>query len=83
MFLVLIFPYSAPDTSGGSVLNMGDGHYQGGQSASRVFFCFVLFRVLMTSRVGVRLPNNPSRDHLAQYSKSSAFFPRNPLGPKE
>jgi hypothetical protein len=85
MLLVLIFPYSAPDTCGGSVLNIGDGHYQGGQSrnASRAFFCFILFRVLMTSRVGARLPNNPSRDHLAQYSKSSAFFSRNPLGRKE
>ena len=71
-----IFPYPAPDTCAGSVVNMGDGHYPGGQSrnTSRVFLCLMMFRRLMTSRVGARLPNNPSRDYLAQYSKSSASF---------
>jgi hypothetical protein len=50
MLLILIFPYPEPDTGGGSALNVGDGHHQGGQSQnpSRAFLCLIVFWRLMT-----------------------------------
>ena len=69
-----IVPYPVSDTGECSVLNAGDGHYQGGQSRnpSRAFLCLIVFRRLMSSRTDMHLPNSPSRDYLAQYNQSGA-----------
>ena len=73
MLLVLIRPYLAPDTGGGSALNVGDGYHQGSQSRnpSRAFLCPVIFRRPVTFGTGVNLPNVASRDQLGQHNKSS------------
>ena len=43
--LILTFPYLSPDMDEGSVLNVGDGYYQGSQSRnpSRAFLRLVIF----------------------------------------
>ena len=58
MFPALIPPDLAPDMSGGSVLNIGDRHHQGGhvRNPSRAFFRLVVFLRLTTSRTRRTLP---------------------------
>ena len=73
-FFRLFLP--APYTGEGSVVNVGDGHHQGGQNRnrSRTFLRLIISSRLMTSRTDVNLPNNLSQNHLGQHNQSSTFI---------
>ena len=63
-----VFSYLLPNACGGSALNLGSGYNRGGTSRnpSRAYLYLVLPRRLITSRVGMDLPMDASRNHFGQ-----------------
>ena len=73
---------STPDTGGGSAVTVGGVEqtrpHRGDQSRnhSSTFLYLIGFDSLITLRVGVQLPDNLSKNDLAQRNKSSELLPR-------
>ena len=69
--------HPSSDINGGSALNVSDRRHQGGQSRnpSRALLCLITFWRLISSRTGMHLSNNPSRDYLAQDQSGVSVFP--------
>ena len=74
---VSILCHPSSDMNGGSALNVSDRRHQGSQSRnpSRAFLCLITFWRLISSRTGMHLATNPSRDYLAQDQSGASASP--------
>ena len=81
-YLTSTLPCSTPDTGGGLVATVGGVEqtrlHRGDQSRNRssTFLFLIGFDGWMILRVGMQLPNNLSKNDLAQRNKSSEHLPR-------